>query len=273
MKTIRKILMAAAALFLVLSLTVPAAAVTVHTVRQGEALWQISQTYRTTVAAPAPASASASASANKIKNVNQIDGGQRLNIAQSGTTFYTVRPGDTLWNISQRHNTTVAALLAADTTIVNDHYIEVGQVIRIPGGSGGSGGSIPAASRASASFSASELDLFARLVHAEASGEPFTGQVAVAASVLNRMKSPRYPNTLSGVIHQVAGGIHQYSPVRDGRIRLPAGDSARRAVQEAIRGSDPSLGATGFYNPRKTNNQWVRSRPVTTVIGSHVFFR
>lgn len=122
-------------------------------------------------------------------------------------------------------------------------------------------------------FTAAELDLFARLVHAEAAGEPFEGQVAVAASVLNRIRSPLFPNTLSAVIHQVVNGHYQYSPVLDGRINLPANESARRAVQEALNGRDPSLGATGFFNPRKTNNQWVRSRPVTVTIGQHVFIR
>jgi N-acetylmuramoyl-L-alanine amidase len=122
-------------------------------------------------------------------------------------------------------------------------------------------------------LTAAELDLFARLVHAEAAGEPFEGQVAVAASVLNRVRSPLFPNTLTAVIHQVVNGHYQYSPVLDGRINLPANESARRAVQEALNGRDPSLGATGFFNPRKTNNQWVRSRPVTVTIGQHVFFR
>jgi len=128
-------------------------------------------------------------------------------------------------------------------------------------------------SQAEFSFSPAELDLFARLVHAEAAGEPFEGQVAVAASVLNRVRSPLYPHTLSAVIYQVVGGFYQYSPVLDGRINLPANESARRAVQEALNGRDPSLGALGFFNPRKTNNQWVRSQQVTVTIGQHVFFR
>lgn len=122
-------------------------------------------------------------------------------------------------------------------------------------------------------FTPAELDLFARLVHSEAAGEPFEGQVAVAASVLNRIRSPLYPNTLTAVINQVVNGHYQYSPVLDGRINLPANESARRAVQEALSGRDPSRGALGFFNPRKTNNQWVRSRPVTVTIGQHVFIR
>lgn len=122
------------------------------------------------------------------------------------------------------------------------------------------------------SFSEEELDLLARLVQAEAGGESFEGQVAVAATVLNRLRSDLYPNTLFEVIYQVVNGCYQYSPVQDGRINLPAGESAIRAVQEAIRGVDPTGGATGFYNPSKTANAWVRTRPVLAVIGGHVFF-
>lgn len=124
------------------------------------------------------------------------------------------------------------------------------------------------------SFSEADLDLLARLVHAEAAGEPYIGKVAVAASVLNRVASNNYPNTIPRVIYQVIDGRYvQYEPVLNGRINIPAGAESKRATQEAARGSDPSRGATGFYNPVKTTNFWVRSRPVTIVIGNHVFFK
>ena len=121
---------------------------------------------------------------------------------------------------------------------------------------------------------AEEKELLARLVTAESCGEPYTGMVAVAASVLNRVDHVDYPNTVTDVIYQVVAGIYyQYEPVLNGRINLPACEEAYRAVEDAIRGSDPSLGATGFFNPAKTDNQWVRSRPVTVIIANHVFFR
>ncbi|UNC92738.1 cell wall hydrolase [Candidatus Contubernalis alkaliaceticus] len=122
-------------------------------------------------------------------------------------------------------------------------------------------------------YSASDLDLLARLVRAEAGGESYLGQVAVAATVLNRVKSSQYPNTIRGVIYQVSGGYIQYCPVRNGTINQPANASTRRAVEEAINGSDPSKGALSFYNPRYTSNAWILSRPRTTVIGNHVFVR
>lgn len=128
------------------------------------------------------------------------------------------------------------------------------------------------------SFSSAELDLLARLVHAEAKGEIYKGQVAVAASVLNRLIHPDYPNTLSGVINQVVvvngKRYHQYEPVLNGTIKQPAGDLPVNAVWDALAGWDPSLGATGFYAPAKVGSgSWVRTRPVTVTIGNHRFFK
>jgi N-acetylmuramoyl-L-alanine amidase len=113
----------------------------------------------------------------------------------------------------------------------------------------------------------------ARLVSAESAGEPFQGQVAVAATILNRLEDPRYPNTIPGVVYQVESGRYQYSPVLDGRINLPATPGAYQAIEQALTGADPSNGANGFYNPAKTTNQWVRMQPVTATIGGHVFFK
>lgn len=121
-------------------------------------------------------------------------------------------------------------------------------------------------------LSPDDLGLLARLVHAEAAGEPFEGQVAVAATVLNRLKDSRYPGTVREVILQVINGFYQYSPVLDGKINTPANKSAYRAVRLALLGLDPSEGATGFYNPSLTADNWVRSQAVTKRIGNHVFY-
>ncbi|MDW7649770.1 MAG: LysM peptidoglycan-binding domain-containing protein [Bacillota bacterium] len=236
----------------------------VHVVRPGETLWLISQKYGTTVADLARA--------NSLVNVNYIEVGQQLSVPGEKQVVHTVRAGETLWTISRHYNSTVAAI-AAENLILNVNLIKVGDRLVIPGITAPSASVPVLAPGGGRSFTAAELDLFARIVHAESAGEPYTGQVAVAATILNRVDSPRYPNTLRDVVYQVDGGYYQYSPVLDGRIDLPANDSARRAVQDAINGADPSLGATGFYNPAKTSNQWVRQQPVTTVIANHVFFR
>lgn len=127
-------------------------------------------------------------------------------------------------------------------------------------------------------FSASELDLFARLVYAEAKGETYKGQVAVAATVLNRVAHRDYPNTLTGVINQVvvSGGkkYYQYEPVLNGSINTPANQAAKDAVADALVGWDPSLGATGFFAPAKVGaSSWVWNQTPTTTIGNHRFFK
>ncbi len=121
-------------------------------------------------------------------------------------------------------------------------------------------------------FSPKDLELLARLVQAESEGEPFNGKVAVAATVLNRVQSSCYPNTIPGVIYQKEHG-YQYCPVRNSTINRPAGDAARKAVQEALRGKDPTSGGLSFYNPHMAANAWIRNRPVQTRIGNHVFVR
>lgn len=127
-------------------------------------------------------------------------------------------------------------------------------------------------------FTPSDLDLLARLVYAEAKGEKYEGQVAVAASVLNRVLHPEYPSSLSGVINQVivqnGKKYYQYEPVLNGSIKIPASQMAKDAVSDALAGWDPSLGATGFFAPKKVGpGSWVWSRPATTTIGNHRFFK
>ena len=116
-------------------------------------------------------------------------------------------------------------------------------------------------------FSQSEVDLLARVISAEARGEPYSGQVAVGAVILNRIEHPSFPNTLSGVIYQKGA----FSCLTDGGINAPVADSAYKAAREAISGSDPSGGAIYYYNPAKSTSQWIFSRPVITVIGEHRF--
>lgn len=189
--------------------------------------------------------------------------------------LHTVRAGETMWLIANHYNISLESLIAANPD-VTPTLIYPEQKIKLPAGTNAERLLAAREGRSSTSrwnFSPAEIDLFARLVHSEAAGEPYTGLVAVAASVLNRLQSSIYPNTLSGVIYQVVGGYYQYSPVLDGRINLPACQNSYRAVYEAMAGADPSGGALGFYNPRKTSNQWVRRQPVTRVIGNHVFFR
>lgn len=112
-----------------------------------------------------------------------------------------------------------------------------------------------------------DLDLLSRVISAEAKGEPYEGQVAVGAVILNRIEHPSFPNTLAGVIYQ--GGA--FESVSNGEYLKAATESCIRAAREAIAGSDPSGGAIYFFNPAKTTNEWMHSRPVIVTIGRHVF--
>ena len=113
----------------------------------------------------------------------------------------------------------------------------------------------------------SDLNLLAKLVYAEARGEPYTGQVAVASVVLNRVKSSSFPNSVAGVIYQSGA----FSVVNDGQINLTPNTTAKKAAQDAINGWDPSYGAIYYFNPKTATNKWIWSRPVTVVIGNHRF--
>ena len=120
-----------------------------------------------------------------------------------------------------------------------------------------------------ASGYASEVELLARLIHGEARGEPYKGQVAVAAVVLNRVKSSQFPNSVSGVIYQSGA----FSVVNDGQINLTPDETAIKAARDAMNGYDPTNGCLYYYNPAKTTNQWMLSKPVLLVIGNHSFFK
>ena len=120
-------------------------------------------------------------------------------------------------------------------------------------------------------FSQRDVELLARLVYAEARGESYEGQVAVAATVINRVNSPSYPASIPQVIYEVVNGHYQFSPVLDGQINMNPDDTARRAALDALSGYDPSGGATIFFNPSKTGDQWVRSKSFSVTIGNHVF--
>ncbi len=115
--------------------------------------------------------------------------------------------------------------------------------------------------------SSSDLNLLARLVYAEARGEPYTGQVAVASVVLNRVKSSSFPNSVAGVIYQRGA----FDVVSDGQINLTPNSTAKKAAQDAINGWDPSYGAIYYFNPNTATSKWIWSRPLTVVIGNHRF--
>lgn len=118
-------------------------------------------------------------------------------------------------------------------------------------------------------LSSSELNLLARCVYAEARGEPYTGQVAIAAVVLNRVRSSKFPNTVSGVIYQSGA----FTAVSDGQINLTPNQTAYNAARDALNGWDPTNGCLYYYNPKTATSKWIWSLTVELTIGNHSFAR
>lgn len=119
----------------------------------------------------------------------------------------------------------------------------------------------------STSVNSSDLNLLARVVYAEARGEVYTGQVAIAAVVLNRVKSSSFPNSIAGVIYQSGA----FTAVSDGQINLTPNETAKKAAQDALNGWDPTYGCIYYFNPNTATNAWIWSRPHVITIGKHRF--
>ncbi|MBQ2754840.1 MAG: spore cortex-lytic enzyme [Clostridia bacterium] len=109
--------------------------------------------------------------------------------------------------------------------------------------------------------------LLAKIINAEARGESYTGQVAVGAVVLNRVEHSSFPNTIAGVIYQPGA----FTALQDGQWNAEMYDTPYKAAKDALNGWDPTGGAIYYYNPARTTNSWIYSRPVITTIGKHVF--
>ena len=118
-------------------------------------------------------------------------------------------------------------------------------------------------------ISKSDINLMVHVVNGEARGEPFKGQVAIAAVILNRLKDSRFPNTIPGIVYQPGA----FTCVSDGQINLQPKQSCYRAVMKALHGADPSQGAVYYYNPATATSSWIWSRPEITQIGQHIFCR
>ncbi|QTL98329.1 cell wall hydrolase [Iocasia frigidifontis] len=117
-------------------------------------------------------------------------------------------------------------------------------------------------------YDSNEIDMLAKVIYAEARGEVYEGQVAVGAVVINRVKNPGFPDTITDVVYQPG----QFTSVTDGQINLRPNDTAYRAARDAINGKDPSRGALFFYNPKTAETLWwLSTREKTVVIGNHVF--
>ncbi len=149
--------------------------------------------------------------------------------------------------------------LAVDGIVGNKTLAALGISQSMLSGGGSSG--------STAGYSSSDVNLLAKLIYAEARGEPYQGQVAVGAVVLNRVKSSSFPNTISAVIYQP----YAFTCVNDGQINLSPNQTAIKAAKDAMNGWDPSYGSLYYYNPKIATSKWIYSRKTITTIGAHVF--
>lgn len=182
--------------------------------------------------------------------------GQVLNVP---CATYTVKSGDSLYLIAKAYGISVTSLKTANSLIYNTIY--PGQVLNLPG---------ITPKNAGISYTQSDVDLLARLINAEAQGEPYKAKVAVGAVVVNRVKSSSFPDTISEVIYQRINGYYQFTPVLNGWINNPATQDARNAAIDALNGVDPTNGAL-FYFDDSTTNSWLWSKPIAIIIDKMVF--
>lgn len=166
---------------------------------------------------------------------------------------YTVQKGDTFYSIGKQYGVSVSDLKQANNRSHNT--LSIGENIHIP----------------NSTISKAEKELLAKLVHAEAKGEPYAGKVAVATVVLNRVDHKAFPNTIRGVIYEVAGGAYAFTPVQNGTINEGYTDEDMKAVNEAIAFRGQGNGSIYFYNPKISTSQWIFSRETTITIGNHRF--
>ncbi|WNS76933.1 cell wall hydrolase [Bacillus sp. DTU_2020_1000418_1_SI_GHA_SEK_038] len=162
--------------------------------------------------------------------------------------IYTVQKGDSLFKIGLKYG--VSELEIKEINYLKSKKIHPGQKLILP-----------------ETISKAEKDLLARLVHAEAKGEPHEGKVAVALVVLNRVEDDRFPDKIKDVIYQK----RQFQPVDNGSINEPSGEDSKKAMMEALALQGQGNESIFFFNPDKTNSKWLRTKTVTTVIGNHRF--
>ncbi|ANF45283.1 spore cortex-lytic protein [Priestia megaterium] len=210
-----------------------------------------------------------------------------FNATATAATNYKVVKGDSLWKLGKRYSVTID-----DIKKINNRQgdmIYIGETLAIPSETKVLAAETTEPSTAApvntvkpeakpaeqetpaVSISASEKDLLARLVEAEAKGESYEGKVGVATVVLNRVDSPKFPDTVTGVIKQVVGKAYAFSPVQNGSINKPASEDSKKAVEQALTRKDRLDDSIYFYNPKTATDNWIRSRAVIKTIDHHVF--
>ncbi len=176
-----------------------------------------------------------------------------FNTQSKAASNHVVKSGETYWIIAKNFGVSANSIKSANKATSNMLY--TGQTLTIP----------------ASTISAADKELMARLVSAEAKGEPYAGKVAVATVILNRLDNADFPDTIKAVIYQKDSGYYAFTPVQNGTIINAADAESKKAVTEAIASRGLSKGSLYFYNPKTSTSDWILSRKVTTKIGNHTF--
>ena len=233
-----------------------------YTVKPGDTLYEIGKRFGLHYSA--------------IMKTNKLDStvimpGMKLNIPSGEGIFHTVRTGETLYGISQKYGVRVPEIKNRNN--LSGDLIIPGMRLALPDGRDAADHRVQPVLSGNASFGSNDILLLAKMIHAESRGEPLSGQIAVGAVILNRLKSEHFPSTIREIIFQRTKGVYQFTPVSNGQINLEPDRSAFYAAERALKGEDPTGGALFFYNPEISSDTWIKTLPVTKVIGNHVFAR
>ncbi len=248
MKRIQKVVVIAMSLLLSFQASTVKAAD--YTVTSNDSLYSLSKLFNTSV------------STLRASNNFEVNSLSPKDVIFVPAHEYTVKSGDSLFTIAKRYGIPLSNLKRANYQTGNS--IDPGEKIILPGVS-------PyRIADAVIPYSSGELDLLARLIEAEASGESLQAKIAVGAVVINRVQSGDWAPTISKVIYQKFDSYYQFTPVKNGMINKPSSAESRRAARLAIYGSDPSRGAI-FYFDQTSKNNWLWSKPQTAQIDHMVF--
>ncbi|MFW6023027.1 MAG: cell wall hydrolase [Halanaerobiaceae bacterium] len=181
-------------------------------------------------------------------------------IPHSKIIDYHVGVGDTLYDLANAFNTSIGVIMALNN--MERSIIRAGDTVRLPINN------LTPRQMLARVVTDNDIELLARVIHGEARGEPFIGQVAVGAVVINRVLSPFFPGSVREVIYQE----RQFSAVADGQINLRPNSTSYRAAREALKGTDPTMGSMYYYNPQTAKHQWwFKQRRMMVTIGEHIF--
>lgn len=226
-----------------------------YQVKSGDTLFKISNAYNTTT--------NVLVKNNGLSNYT-IYPGQVLDVPAN---THKVISGDTLYLIAKKYNVSLDKIRIANNKWNNTIY--PGQILNIPIIS--TSGQAPLQKTpAVIAYSASDVDLLARLITAESGGEGYNAMLSVGAVVVNRVQNPLFPSNISGVINEVSAGYYQFTPVLNGTIKNLASQGAINAAYEVLKGADPTKGALYFYDNTVTN-KWLTSKPVAASFGNMTF--